>query len=282
LIRLQKKWPSCTVKVLAIDFAHQCKAQSHYRVPAGKGRSGTLACAYILSLGPKQLERCCDLEIWTLVQADLTTEVVSEEPLADPRSKMERMESTILDISPNKEDKSISGSPRADTVQRVLDLHTARRMKLSDQCTKPGISIPSQRRWLHYWSLHLRNRMPPNSGAFSFLPLLGSVEGCTRNVRLTQIKLRTEEITWVKTILAKAAGRASRRGRIPSPTLGQLSYMSVSLARYDDKLVDLLQDCEKQTGNHPGDPIIPPPSDVYFLEGRNICVPTSAGRRRLG
>ncbi len=57
-----------------------------------------------------------------------------------------------------------SSSPkRSIKLEDVIALHTARRMKgpsKSGQKLKQGVSIPSQRRWLYYWSVVLNARLP--------------------------------------------------------------------------------------------------------------------------
>jgi len=47
----------------------------------------------------------------------------------------------------------------ASSVDKVLQLHTSRRMKPSR--SRVGVSIPSQRRWLRYWSEFLHGTAPP-------------------------------------------------------------------------------------------------------------------------
>jgi hypothetical protein len=114
-----------------------------------------VACAYVLSLGypleSTQSERNCDEKQWDLVQADLTITAatgndnfegcsddiksdVTDPPIpdsADGSQLPDRNESTL-----------VLGGAHADAVQRVLDLHTTRRMKplSANYGVKPGSS----------------------------------------------------------------------------------------------------------------------------------------------
>jgi phosphatidylinositol-3,4,5-trisphosphate 3-phosphatase and dual-specificity protein phosphatase PTEN len=249
-------WLSCTVKVSNFHLIFE-KLETNKTTLAGKGRSGTVACAYVLSLGDHlestQSERNCNEKQWALIQADLTIKAVTgsdnvegcpediksevTDPLmvdgADGSRPPDRKESTLILVGTH-----------ADAVQRVLDLHTARRMKLPSASygVKPGLSVYSQRRWLHYWSLHLHNVAQTHSVS----PSRHEVNG-KPTVRLTQIKLRTEKVLGVKATLTKLAGHS--RKRIPHSTDGNKPGLWVSLARYDDDFVGLLEECEKRIRN---------------------------------
>ncbi|KAF8189335.1 protein-tyrosine phosphatase-like protein [Pholiota molesta] len=178
---------------------------------AGKGRSGTMACAYLLSLGdspsPPQLERNYTPKAWA----------------------KKRMESTVNAL-PAEEEPSFT-----DALKGVLDLHTAQRMKQSSEKEgklKPGVSIPSQRRFLYYWALLLAHEAPKHMWS----------NGPRPKVRLTQLKLRMRETSSV--IERTSMAKAPTGGAGSSSDKGSSSQVWASLARYDDGLVDLLEDWE--------------------------------------
>ncbi|KAJ3565885.1 hypothetical protein NP233_g7356 [Leucocoprinus birnbaumii] len=278
---------------------------------AGKGRSGTMACTYLLSLDanptPPQLQRSHTAKEWAKRRAEETMEKLPQEqeldkmhntssPLLRPSTSLtsESDTSNILDpqetggpprvTSPGSMSPTHVNSERSftDALKGVLDLHTARRMKApSDPMKKQkqGVSIPSQRRFLHYWALCLAHEAPP--GFWSLPPnsvsqplsLHGS--STRKQVRITEVKVRLREFSTVKLGLVKAANiiidktkgskSSSTSSYVPESIERSSSTAStntgasyghnhvwVSLARYDDAFVDTLEDWEKYTRDESG------------------------------
>ena len=135
-------------------------------------------------------------------------------------------------------------------LKNVLDLHTSRRMKAStpDAKMKQGVSIPSQRRWLYYWSLVLTHQAPPD-----FWPLSPGPDASMAKVRITQIKVRMKEMSSFKMNLVKAANLVI--GRTGGGKGNDHGHVWASLARYDDEFVNKLEMWERRTrdeGGHVG------------------------------
>ncbi|KAF7350475.1 Phosphatases II [Mycena venus] len=165
---------------------------------AGKGRSGTLACTYLLSLGqdptPPKLEANYTASEWAKIRANDVMQAIEHEEDAAPLAPI--TESPAAG-SPAPSQKSFT-----DSLKGVLDLHTARRMKPAGENEKPkqGVSIPSQRRWLHYWALLLAHEAPAHLWA-------AAAPAPTKRprVRLTKITVRMREGGAVKMQLVRAA-----------------------------------------------------------------------------
>ena len=140
------------------------------------------------------------------------------------------------------------------TLEDVLALHTSRRMKAPsspDKKLKHGVSIPSQRRWLQYWSLVLADASPPGFWSISD-PATPKTES---RVRLTEIRVRMRELGGVKMNLLRVADKLLEKsngsrstGRKGTSVLDRgKGPVWISLARYNDELVEKLEQWEKYT-----------------------------------
>lgn len=232
---------------------------------AGKGRSGTLVCAYLLSLDTFSPAEYSYLEKdWVTVRVDDCMQAIPDDTVLEGLG--ESAVSSTSSIAEERfsksrdESSSFPSKPSTPTLQQVLDLHTSRRMKASPISTntssaKPraGVSIPSQRRWLLYWSRLLAGQGPPGMWGLSEVKS-GLHNGSNlpsilrRKVRITEISLRLRELSGIKTGLVRAASLLMDRGKDGRGliSLGNIRVWA-SLARYDDDLVDALEHWEQST-----------------------------------
>lgn len=163
-----------------------------HHIPAGKGRSGTMACSYLLSLdvtpSAPTLERSLPFKEWARRRANEWMEVMPPDADSDRREAIDAEKEVgggsvkALDTQPPaiaddvappdaalgqvSEVSTASSASGTDTpktkpsplLQEVLDLHTSGRMRAAKDANKkvkPGVSIPSQRR-VSSFLVHIR------------------------------------------------------------------------------------------------------------------------------
>ena len=168
--------------------------------------------------------------------------------------------------TPNRE-KSFT-----DALKGVLDLHTARRMKPpsekdSEEKVKQGVSIPSQRRFLYYWTLFLAHEAPKHMWAVdTSVSAFHRSKEPSPKVRLTKLTLRMRETSTVKMGIVRVSNKVIEKTNMAKGPVATTSGSSqdssngssssrvwASLARYDDTLVDLLEQWEVYTRDPGGD-----------------------------
>ena len=229
---------------------------------AGKGRSGTLACAYLLSLSappsasiPSSLYD--SFSNWSLISDREGLQTPSEDtPTALPAT-IDGSPVRPASVPSGADLSRVSSEPLVCTLEKVLRHHTSRRMKPSLQPSrhhpdvpkkrKMGVSIPSQQRWLSYWSQVLGGKGPPSLRPFP-VDQETLLDKPVTKVKLTKLTIRMREPSKIQPHLVQAASAvitSAGKGRATSEsTTGRLW---ASLARYNDRLVDELERSEKES-----------------------------------
>lgn len=238
---------------------------------AGKGRSGTLACAYLLSRYaspspsmPKSLRDMDSFSDWSLIGEKEGLQTPSPEMSTALPATIVRPPVRPASVSCGADLSRVSSEPAANVLEKVLDLHTSRRMKPSLRPSRyhpdvsrkrhMGVSIPSQRRWLSYWSQVIAGKGPPSLWPFPEEDhprnpeTLNDKTSWLTKVKLTKLTIRMHEPSITQPHLVQAASMvitSAGKGRaISESTTGRLW---ACLARYSDRLVDELEHWEKES-----------------------------------
>jgi phosphatidylinositol-3,4,5-trisphosphate 3-phosphatase/dual-specificity protein phosphatase PTEN len=132
-------------------------------------------------------------------------------------------------------------------LHNILDFHTSRRMKPVSPPSrqKSGVSIPSQRRWLYYWSLLLANEGPRSFWSLTPKP--------ARKIKITGLRVDIRECSTLKMNLVRAANTIIQTvGQAAPHTISKEGllkghHMWASLARYNDEFVSELEEWERNT-----------------------------------
>ncbi|KAH9926719.1 phosphatases II [Fomitopsis serialis] len=234
---------------------------------AGKGRSGTMACAYLLTSdqapSPQTVKRSQTAKDEATARAQ---QIMNSMPSDDNSQDVPPQTEPGTPVPPDMTDdegmnamqQQGSQGDHAENLTRVLELHTSKRMRRPtspSQQTKQGVSIPSQRRWLYYWSLVISHQAPPGFWSKES----GVLKRPPPKIRLTQVAIRMRELSGVKVNLMRAANALLERTSYAKAPKGEIATASraggriwVSLARYDDDLTETLERWERQTRDDGG------------------------------
>ncbi|KAG8885369.1 large subunit of alpha-aminoadipate reductase [Tulasnella sp. 331] len=225
---------------------------------AGKGRTGTLAVAYLLATqevpAPPKLQRSYTSKEWVRLTADRAIDSVLAESWNLPDDSSDRKEDNLssaagADTMPERPVFSVreEATSSRESLEAALTLHTSRRMKLvqkNSSKAKQGVSIPSQRRFLGYWATITLAPQDIPRYFWSLSPM--AIQGRSR-VYLKEASIRMRQPsalaqTALQAIKTTMESAAKLRNKVKGT--GQLS---MSLARYDDDLVNTMEQWERQT-----------------------------------
>jgi len=230
-------------------------AKFDYLRLAGKGRTGTLACAYLLSTkeapSPPKLKRSYTDKEWARLTAEKLIRAVDSDsetdPDTDPENKVVKNSNLTVENIKTAEVASHSQT----SLNAILDLHTSRRMKPPEKQAEKvkrggefqverhsgaalrltcwvSVSIASQRRFLSYWSILLLapTDVPAN---FWSIPRLPAEQ--RSKVYLTDVRVRMMESSNILRSTIKAVSSAlevARWGEVKEKGKGDIW---ISLAR---------------------------------------------------
>ncbi|KAG9004722.1 Telomerase protein component 1 [Tulasnella sp. JGI-2019a] len=227
---------------------------------AGKGRTGTLAVSYLLATQeiptPPKLQRSYTSKEWAKLTADRAIESVLTESwdltAFDGNLSHQKVENVQQSVptSPSVEGVRLvkgEASTSQEFLEAALSLHTSRRMKPAQKGSskpKQGVSIPSQRRFLEYWSIIV---MAPRDIPREFWTIQPVAANDRPKVWLQEAYVRMRRPgglaqTAVQVVNAAMGSAAKMRNNMKGN--GQLS---ISLARYDDRLVEIMETWERRT-----------------------------------
>lgn len=142
--------------------------------------------------------------------------------------------------------------PPMDRFEQVLELYTTRRMKptfqhLPEHKRKLGVSIPSQQRWLRYWSQSLATDGSMSSSAGG--SLTPHKRSC-KKVKVSRVVVRMRELSGIQPSLVHAMSVVQQATNLRSSEAASGGHVWASLARYDDDLVEGLSElspCQTET-----------------------------------
>ncbi|KAJ7234611.1 hypothetical protein B0H12DRAFT_1212542 [Mycena haematopus] len=174
---------------------------------AGKGRSGTLACTHSASEWAKSAPTT------SCRQSSMRRMKLPSRPLRSPRRRLHPSFAEIVHGLAQR---------RARPAHRP-----AHEPPGENQKPKQGVSIPSQRRWLHYWALLLAHEAPAH---FWAAPPARAKRPRAGAMKMHIVRAASAVID--RTSLGEAMGNGN---------------VWVSLARYDDDFVRLLEKWESHT-----------------------------------
>jgi phosphatidylinositol-3,4,5-trisphosphate 3-phosphatase/dual-specificity protein phosphatase PTEN len=202
-----------------------------------------MACSYLMTIDdilPATKRK--STEEWTDEQVEA---LISAMPTDDPSVPLtqEAYESTHpVETNVTNPGKEKGRRTASEALAHVLELHTSKRMKAPSpgEKGKQGVSIPSQRRWLHYWSLLLSHRAPQDFWTDKPHP----------KARITSITLRMKEASAIKYQLVRATNAILDRAS--EKKYKGKGEVWTSLARYDDEFVELFESWERRTRDEGG------------------------------
>ena len=201
-----------------------------------------MACSYIMTTDDILPATKKDAEEWTEDQVEALISAMPSDDPSVPSTQEAYGYTHPVEQTATSSGKGERHKAASEILAHVLELHTSRRMKAPSpgETGKHGVSIPSQRRWLHYWSLLLSHRAPQNFWT----------DKPHSKIRIISMTLRMKEASAIKYRLIKVTNAIL--DRTSEKKYKGKGEVWISLARYDDKLVDLLESWERYTRDEDG------------------------------